>query len=198
MRVCMYCMYVVHIIEARDLSSKNNDGTSDPIVYVSCFGQKQNTITVPQVLYASYIHTYIQYSTHCTFVKVTSCVFDELLIFNKKNVMKEDFEEVPLLLRTHTYTYIHTYIHTNQYPNGYSTIQVHKYIPYIPYMYTYIHTYIHTYTNIYICPYCTFMYTNINKCIYSYVCTYTSTYVHAFSHSNLYFLFTGAHSHRML
>ena len=141
-------MYVVHIIEARDLSSKNNDGTSDPIVYVSCFGQKQNTITVPQVLYASYIHTYIQYSTHCTFVKVTSCVFDELLIFNKKNVMKEDFEEVPLLLRTHTYTYIHTYIRTNTLNHS----SIHTYIKHTQ-TYTYVHIVhlcMHTQTNAYI------------------------------------------------
>ena len=30
----------VHIIEARDLKAENNDGTSDPITYVECFGQK--------------------------------------------------------------------------------------------------------------------------------------------------------------
>ena len=39
----------VHIIEARELKAENMDGTSDPVVYVECFGQKQNTICVKQV-----------------------------------------------------------------------------------------------------------------------------------------------------
>jgi hypothetical protein len=39
----------VHIIEARDLKAENMDGTSDPVVYVECFGQKRNTIVVKQV-----------------------------------------------------------------------------------------------------------------------------------------------------
>lgn len=47
-------------------------GTSDPVTFVECFGQKQNTST--------------KYGQ-------TSCVFDELLIFNMKNLDKEAFEE---------------------------------------------------------------------------------------------------------
>lgn len=39
----------VHIIEARELKAENMDGTSDPVVYVECFGQKQNTICVKGV-----------------------------------------------------------------------------------------------------------------------------------------------------
>lgn len=39
----------MHIIEARELKAENLDGTSDPVVYVECFGQKQNTIVVKQV-----------------------------------------------------------------------------------------------------------------------------------------------------
>eukprot|EP01034_Spumella_vulgaris_P027083 gene27083-33756_t len=62
----------VHIIEARDLKAENLDGTSDPIVYIDVFGQKQSTIVVNGV---------------------TSCVFDELFIFNFKNLDKEAFEE---------------------------------------------------------------------------------------------------------
>lgn len=62
----------VHIIECRDLKGENMDGTSDPVVYVETFGQKQNTT--------------VQYSC-------TSCVFDELLIFDQKNVDKEMLEE---------------------------------------------------------------------------------------------------------
>ena len=62
----------VHLIEARDLKAENYDGTSDPIVYVECFGQKQAT----QVIYSQ-----------------TSCVFDELLIFHMKDLDKEQFEE---------------------------------------------------------------------------------------------------------
>ena len=62
----------VHIIECRDLKGENMDGTSDPVVYVDTFGQKQNTT--------------VQYSC-------TSCVFDELCIFDQKNVDKETLEE---------------------------------------------------------------------------------------------------------
>jgi Ca2+-dependent lipid-binding protein len=63
----------VHIIEARDLKAENLDGTSDPIVYIDCFSQrKQNTMVKPSC---------------------TSCVYDELFIFNIKNLDKEAFEE---------------------------------------------------------------------------------------------------------
>jgi len=62
----------VHIIEARDLKAENMDGTSDPVVFVECFGQKQNTIVINQV---------------------TSCVYDELLIFDMKRLDKETFED---------------------------------------------------------------------------------------------------------
>jgi hypothetical protein len=62
----------VHIIEARELKGENLDGTSDPIVYVECFGQKQHTATM---------------WGQCT------CVFDELLLFNVKGLDKEAFEE---------------------------------------------------------------------------------------------------------
>ena len=57
----------VHLIEARDLAAKNFDGTSDPVVYVECFDQKQNT----KVIYAT-----------------VNCVFDEVLIFNIKKCAK--------------------------------------------------------------------------------------------------------------
>jgi hypothetical protein len=48
-------------------------GLSDPVVYVECFGQKQ-----------------------CTSVKekCLSAVWDELLIFNMRNLDKEEVEEV--------------------------------------------------------------------------------------------------------
>jgi hypothetical protein len=62
----------VHIIEARDLAAKNYNGTSDPVCYVECFGQKRNT----QVVH-----------------NVTSCVFDEVFIFNARNMDKEKFQE---------------------------------------------------------------------------------------------------------
>ena len=62
----------VHIIECRELKAMDAGGTSDPIVYVSCFGQKQ-----------------------CTPVKEKqlSPVFDELFIFEKRGLDKEQFEE---------------------------------------------------------------------------------------------------------
>ena len=60
----------VHLIEARDLKGENYDGTSDPIVYVEAFGQKQ--------------HSHIVFGQ-------TNCVFDEVLIFNMKGLTKEEF-----------------------------------------------------------------------------------------------------------
>lgn len=42
----------VHIIEARELKAENLDGTSDPVVYVECFDQKQNTICIKQVTFS--------------------------------------------------------------------------------------------------------------------------------------------------
>lgn len=62
----------VHIIEARDLKAENLDGTSDPICYIECFGQKQNTGV----------------KNSCT-----SCVYDELFIFNMKDLDREQVEE---------------------------------------------------------------------------------------------------------
>lgn len=60
----------VHIIEARDLKGENLDTTSNPMVSVECFGQQQ--------------HTRVEKSCN-------SCVFDELLIFNMKNLDKDQF-----------------------------------------------------------------------------------------------------------
>ena len=62
----------VHIIEARDLKPENLDGTSDPIVYVECLDQKQNTKVIYQKL---------------------NCVFDDVLIFNFKNIARETVED---------------------------------------------------------------------------------------------------------
>jgi hypothetical protein len=62
----------VHIIECRDLRPKNMNGTSDPVVSVEAFGQKQNTSVVESTL---------------------SPVFDDLLIFNLKGLDKDEFEE---------------------------------------------------------------------------------------------------------
>jgi hypothetical protein len=61
----------VHVIEARDLKGEDGNGLSDPVVYIEAFGQKQNTAVM---------------------WRQTSCVFDETLIFNIKNVTKESFE----------------------------------------------------------------------------------------------------------
>lgn len=55
----------VHVIECRDLRPKNLNGTSDPVVSVEAFGQKQNTAVVESTL---------------------SPVFDDLLIFNLKGM----------------------------------------------------------------------------------------------------------------
>ena len=60
-----------HIIEARDLKAENANGTSDPVVAVECFGQKFST----KIVWG-----------------VSSCVFDEVLIFQCKGLTAEEFE----------------------------------------------------------------------------------------------------------
>jgi len=54
------------------LKAENFDGTSDPIVYAEIMNEKQNTQVVKGV---------------------TTCVFDELMIFNFRNVDKDQFKE---------------------------------------------------------------------------------------------------------
>ncbi|CAH0485174.1 unnamed protein product [Peronospora farinosa] len=61
----------VHIIEARDLVPKDSTGTSDPVVYVEVFGEKQQTAVKKQVL---------------------SCFWDDLLIFPFRNLDKSEVE----------------------------------------------------------------------------------------------------------
>ena len=62
----------VHIIEARDLKAENADGSSDPCVFVECFGKKQHTRVIKGQL---------------------NCVWDEMLIFNLKAMSKETFQD---------------------------------------------------------------------------------------------------------
>jgi hypothetical protein len=62
----------VHIIECRELAAKDLSKTSDPIVYIEAFDQKQNTQVKPGCL---------------------SCVYDELFIFNFRNMDKDVFSE---------------------------------------------------------------------------------------------------------
>lgn len=62
----------VHIIECRELAGKDGDGLSDPVCVVECFGEKQSTKVLPKAL---------------------NCVFDELLIFNFRDMDKDKFEE---------------------------------------------------------------------------------------------------------
>ncbi|KAE8903430.1 hypothetical protein PF005_g14426 [Phytophthora fragariae] len=61
----------VHVIEARDLVPKDSTGTSDPVVYVEVFGEKQQTAVKKQVL---------------------SCFWDDLLIFPFRNLDKAEVE----------------------------------------------------------------------------------------------------------
>jgi hypothetical protein len=63
---------IVHVIEARELKAENLDGTSDPVVYIECFGQKRNTQVIKGV---------------------TSCVFDETFIFNLAKMDKSTIED---------------------------------------------------------------------------------------------------------
>mmetsp|Transcript_19079 Transcript_19079/g.72115 ORF Transcript_19079/g.72115 Transcript_19079/m.72115 type:complete len:2052 (-) Transcript_19079:79-6234(-) len=62
----------VHLIEGRDLKGEDLEGTSDPVVYVEAFGQK--------------FCTAVQYKT-------LNPVFDERLIFELRNVDKDDFKD---------------------------------------------------------------------------------------------------------
>lgn len=61
----------VHILEARELCPKDLNGLSDPIVYIEVLGEKQNSSVKPESL---------------------SAVFDELFIFNFRNVDKDDID----------------------------------------------------------------------------------------------------------
>jgi hypothetical protein len=61
----------VHVIEARDLVPKDSTGTSDPVVYVEVLGEQQQTAVKKQVL---------------------NCVWDDLLIFNIRNLDKAEVE----------------------------------------------------------------------------------------------------------
>ena len=49
----------VHIIEARDLKAENLNGSSDPVVYVECFDQKQHTQTLKGYLFYLFILCYL-------------------------------------------------------------------------------------------------------------------------------------------
>src|SRR5690606_21290998 len=68
----------VHIIEARELKGKDLNGLSDPIVYIEAFGQTQNSSVKPASL---------------------SCVFDELFIFNFRNMDKDEFKDGVIQIR---------------------------------------------------------------------------------------------------
>jgi hypothetical protein len=61
----------IHIIEVRDLAAKDDDGLSDPVVYMECMDQKQNSAVMKGKL---------------------SAVFDELFIMNFRNLDKEVVE----------------------------------------------------------------------------------------------------------
>jgi hypothetical protein len=61
----------VHIIEVRELAAKDDDGLSDPVVYIECLGQKQNTTIKKGTL---------------------SAVYDELFIMNFRDLDKDDVE----------------------------------------------------------------------------------------------------------
>ena len=62
----------VHILEARELKPKDLNGLSDPIVYIEVLGEKQNSSVKPESL---------------------SAVFDELFIFNFRNLDKDDIDQ---------------------------------------------------------------------------------------------------------
>ena len=69
---------LIHIIEVRELAAKNLNGLSDPVVFVEVRGEKQKSSTRKDCL---------------------SAVFDELFIFNLKNMEKEELERVIIEIR---------------------------------------------------------------------------------------------------
>lgn len=62
----------IHLIEARELKGKNLNGLSDPVVYMEVLDQKQNSTVQKESL---------------------NCVFDEVYIFNFRNLDKDVFSE---------------------------------------------------------------------------------------------------------
>jgi hypothetical protein len=75
----------VHIIECRELAGKDGDGLSDPVCVVECFGEKQSTIVLPKAL---------------------NCVFDELFIFNFRDLDKDVFEEGVISIKVNNANFI--------------------------------------------------------------------------------------------
>ena len=61
----------VHVIEVRDLKAEDDNGLSDPVVYVEAFGKKFNTKVIHKTL---------------------SAVFDERFIINLRDLDKEVFD----------------------------------------------------------------------------------------------------------
>jgi len=61
----------IHVIEARDLKAEDDNGLSDPVVYVEAFGQKFNTKVMHKTL---------------------SAVYDERFIINIRDLDKEVFD----------------------------------------------------------------------------------------------------------
>ena len=66
----------VHIIEARELKAENLDGTSDPVVYVECFGQKQNTIVVKSVC----MYIVVVYSADASVTLEFVCIYCVVIV----------------------------------------------------------------------------------------------------------------------
>ena len=81
----------MHIIEARELKAENLDGTSDPVVYVECFGQKQNTIVVKSVcMYIVVVYNAVAAVT-LEFVCVYSVVMVEVFIYTMLYIFSYPF-----------------------------------------------------------------------------------------------------------
>jgi hypothetical protein len=75
----------VHIIECRELAGLDGDGLSDPVTVVECFGEKQSTQVLPKAL---------------------NCVFDEVFIFNMRNLDKEKFQEGVISIKVNNANYL--------------------------------------------------------------------------------------------
>ena len=70
----------VHIIEVRDLKPADPNGSADPVIFVECLGQKKNTVVKQDQ---------------------TSCVFDDIMFFNFKDLQTEDLQAA--LVSVHVY-----------------------------------------------------------------------------------------------
>ncbi|CAN0243882.1 unnamed protein product, partial [Discosporangium mesarthrocarpum] len=63
--------FMVHVIEVRELVSKDSESGNDPVVVINCFGQEQTSKIMKDT---------------------NACVFDDLFYFELKDQTRDDLE----------------------------------------------------------------------------------------------------------